>query len=162
MKYAVVLLMMMSCTAYALEIGEGVEIKVNESSGSYVINSTVYLEGLNINGTHANFSGLDFYNQSCFDVDTNDTLCEAGSECSLNYTESERNIIFSTAYGLDIDYVLGPAVSYIRFMNVSSDWAKLLTPPEGQTEELGIINATNTGTATGRFQIRLTNLLNDN
>ena len=161
----IILLLMLIPLANCLTIGEGVVIKVNESSsGEYVINSTVYLDNLTFNETHAIFSGLDTQNQSCYDVDTLEFLCENGSVCPLNQTDIDRNIIFSspTIYTYSVDYVLGPAVNFIRFINVSPDWITLITPPEGQTDDLGIINATNDGNIEAKLQIRITNELNDN
>jgi len=82
----------------AMRLDESSQIYPDEASatGYYDLNESVFLDELDVNATHAKFSGLDSLNQSCWDVDTGEELCGESSICELPATNTLKRIVFTS------------------------------------------------------------------
>lgn len=75
-----------------------------------------------------------------------------------SYLSTNLSLAPAETGNADVDYVLAVDPAVFRFSNCSPDYENALSNPEGQTSTIAVINATNNGTATGDFNIRLTAL----
>ena len=62
----------------------------------------------------------------------------------------------------DINYTTPLGLGFIRFTNCSPQWEWFPSVPNGQTASIASINATNNGSATGSFGIKLSGAANTN
>lgn len=71
-----------------------------------------------------------------------------------NISVTEENAIQYESVNAEVNY--SSPLGNVQFLNCSPDWEWFPSIPSGQTSSIPAINATNNGTASGGFQIKLT------
>jgi len=157
--------------ANAFEIHELVHIKPNNSAvGYYNLTTSVWLDHLIINETHASFLFIDENDRVVKDADTDEVLCNNLENCTLPQIDYVRNITFSApsaattfevwngAAWVDADIADLPMYICGGYPGPGEGCTDNNVVPEGQNDTQSIYKLTNSGNSGGTGYMNLTGM----